>query len=144
MNGFLMTNEFNTCKIVYNVNISLPVCLRFDFVVKVRGYVRLVYGVNILINSYYFNVLRLQLHQSFYVNVNNFVFLNMTSFGNKRRCLTTIAHKPCFVLNVIHLIVRGVCFFKLMYLAELPLVCYTYIYFTFSLPYSCNGRLTDL
>ena len=73
MNGFLMTNEFNTCKIVYNVNISLPVCLRFDFVVKVRGYVRLVYGVNILINSY-FNVLRLQLHQSFYVNVNNFVF----------------------------------------------------------------------
>jgi len=73
MNGFLMTNEFNTCKIVYNANISLPVCLRFDFVVKVRGYVRLVYGVNILINSY-FNVLRLQLHQSFYVNVNNFVF----------------------------------------------------------------------
>jgi len=45
----------------------------------------------------------------------------MTSFGNKRSCLTTTTvSKPCFALYIIHLVVRGVLsmFLVLMYLAE--------------------------
>jgi len=47
--------------------------------------------------------LHLHNHRSFFFNVNNFVFPNMTSFGNKQQCcLATTACKPCFVLNVAH------------------------------------------
>jgi len=50
----------------------------------------------------------------------------MTSFGNIRCYLATIASKPCFALYVIHLVVRGLfsILLVLLYSAELPLVCY--------------------
>ena len=55
-----------------------------------------------------------------------FFFWNMTSFGNKRRCLATTARKHCFAKYVLHLVVPGVfpMFLALMYSAIWALVCY--------------------
>jgi len=53
-------------------------------------------------------------HRSIFFYLNIFVFRNMTSFGNIRRCLATTTCEPCFALYVIHLVVQGV----LMYSAE--------------------------
>ena len=55
---------------------------------KVRGYVTRVKGSKLPVNN----------HSSFFVCLNIFVFRNMMSVGNKRRCLATTASNHCFAL----------------------------------------------
>jgi len=72
---------------------------KFSF--KVRGYVTCVKGWKIKVYSISTR-LPVNIHWSFFLCLNNFVFRNMRSFGNIRRCLATTACKPCFALYVIH------------------------------------------
>ena len=98
---------------------------------KVRGYITRVRKWNVKLYSISKRRFRIG---SFFFILDIFFFQNMTSFGNKRRCLATTASKPCFALYIIHLVVRGVLsmFLVFMYSAEWTLVCYVYIFYIFS------------
>ena len=113
---------------------------------NVRGYVTRVNGWTFKIYS---NSKRLHInnHQSIFFYLNIFVFRNITSFGNIRRCLATTTCKHCFALYVIHLVLRRVfsMFLLLMYSAELNSSLYVYIVYIVSaifLKWTFNGFAT--